>query len=233
MFEIIGLLIDIAVFLAVGAILGAAFAFVAWLLIPKRTLFKLVPILGAAAVPVLSAIWIIVGVLFFAVAFPGRSYTLFGDIVEPLPNGYYLMALGKMPDFAQINHSSDISSGSIPLSKCVGGIAVEGPLVVGAYSHPFSQFTAEGNQGFFLFDTRSGAVRDYETLHKIETSLGHPVAIVRVDEFHSQQPFYVRDLAWERGVLFGPPIAAILAYLAFLIWLRLRHRAQPAAASAF
>ncbi len=233
MFEIIGLLIDIAVSLAVGAIVGAAFAFVAWLLIRKRTVFKLVPLLGAAAVPVLSAIWIIAGVLFFAVAFPGRSYTLFGDIVEPLPNGYYLMALGKMPDFAQINDGSDFSSGSIPLSKCVGGIAVEGPLVVGAYSHPFGEFTAEGNQGFFLFDSRTGAVHEYDTLNEIETSLGHPVAIVRVDEFHSQQSFYVRDLAWERDVLFGPPIAAILAYLVFLIWLRPRHRAQPAAAAAF
>jgi hypothetical protein len=232
-FEIIGLLIDIAVFLTVGAILGAAFAFLAWLLLRKRTIFKIAPILGAAAVPVLSAIWIIAGVLFFAVAFPGRSYTLFGDIVEPLPNGYYLMALGKMPDFAQINHGSDFSSGSIPLSKCVGGIALDGPLVVGAYSHPFGQFTAEGNQGFFLFDTRSGAVHDYETLREIETSLGHPVAIVRVDEFHSQQPFYLRDLGWERFLLFAPPVAAILAYLAFLVWLRPRHRTQAEAAPAF
>jgi hypothetical protein len=232
-FEIIGLLIDIAVFLAVGAILGAAFGFLAWLLVRKRTLFKIVPIVGAAAVPVLSALWIIAGVIFFAVAFPGRSYTLFGDIAEPLPNGFYLMALGKMPDFAQINRGSDLSSGSIPLSKCVGGIAVAGPLVVGAYSHPFGQFTAEGNQGFFLFDTRSGAVRYFETLHEIKTVLGHPAAIVRVEEFRSQQPFYVRDLAWERFLLFAPPVAAILAYLAFLVWLRPRHRTQAAAAPGF
>lgn len=233
MFEIIGLLIDIGLFLAIGAIFGVGFALLAWLLLRKRTFFKIMPILGAGAIPMLSAIWFIICVIFYASAFPGRSYTLFGDIAEPLPNGYYLMALGKMPDSASINHGSDFSSGGIQLSKDVGGIAVDGPLVVGAYSHPFSEFTAVGNQGFFLFDTHDGTVHEYDTLPQIEKLLGHPIHIVRTEEFRSQEPFYLRDLARERAVVFVPPAAMMLTYLAFLVWLRQRRRTQPAPAVLF
>jgi hypothetical protein len=224
MFEMLGLLFDICVFVAIGSILGVVYALLAWFLVRNIPSFKLFAVAGAGAIPILSSIWIVACVIVCAFAFPGKSYTLFGDIEEPLPNGYYLMALGKMPDFASIHYGSDLSIGAISLSKCVGGIAVDGPLVAGSYSHSFSEFTAVGNQGYFLFDSRSGAIREYTSLPQMETALGHPLHIIPTQDFHSREPFYLRDLVREQGLLFIPPVGAILAYSIFLLWLRSRGR---------
>jgi hypothetical protein len=42
-FEIIGLLIDISVFLSMGGVCGIAFTLLAWLLLRRRTFFKIIP----------------------------------------------------------------------------------------------------------------------------------------------------------------------------------------------
>jgi hypothetical protein len=52
--------------------------------------------IAAFAIPILSAayLWMCIAML------PGKS--LFGDISQPLPNGYVLTGLGKMPDFSYV-----------------------------------------------------------------------------------------------------------------------------------
>jgi hypothetical protein len=163
----------------------------------------------AAVIPVVSAayLWLCVALL------PGKS--LFGDIAEPLPNGYTLKALGKMPDFASIDSPRNPNSYN-GLSECIGKLAVYGPLVVGRYSHPFGSFSAKEDEPYFMFDTRDGRNVDVASLAELESDLGHCVQLVEVQFFRSREPAYLRQQRLDLAIEICPPVFAVVILMALV-----------------
>ena len=92
------------------------------------------------------------------------------------------------------------------LAECIGTIAVDGPLAVGRYSHPFASFDPLPNEPYFLFDTRTGRHSDFASRNALEQALGHPVHLDKVELFRSEEPSYLLQQRHEHFIMFGPPI---------------------------
>jgi len=215
MFEMIGLLLGFAVCMGLGLIISAILGILAWLLSTRARLFLA---LSAAALPVLCVMY-----LFLCGAIlPNES--LFGDISQPLPNGYALHALGKMPDFAGIGRGSDLSSEEVGLTECIGSLGVYGPVVAGQYSHPCTTFDPHPNEAYFLFDTRTAKNQDFATKAALESAIGQPVVLVQVPYFQSQEPTYRRQRRIDGAICFGPMILAFMLLVVMILGSRYSKR---------
>jgi hypothetical protein len=155
----------------------------------------------------------------------------FGDINEPLPNGYFVHALGKMPDFASVSKGDPSQNDYGGLSECIGKLSVEGPIVIGQYSHPLASFDPNPNEPYFAFDTRDGKHVDVANIGGIQSLVGHKVQLVEVQFFRSKEPEYLRQLRLNKAVMFGPPIIAIGIFAAYVI--RRRRRTLLAAVNIY
>jgi hypothetical protein len=215
MFELIGLVFATGILFALATVLSFVLAGFTWLSVRNRQAPRKRLVLAAALIPILSAayLWLCTALL------PGKS--LFGDISQPLPNGYTLEALGKMPDFASLTSAKSPNSYN-GLTECIGKLAVYGPFVVGQYSHPFGTFDPKPNEPFFVFDTRNHQHVDLPTIAELENSLGHTVQLTEVQFFRSQEPAYRMQQKVNRTVEFGPPIFALVILMAFVLHSRLR-----------
>jgi hypothetical protein len=100
LFDYIGLVLGFLALLALSIGAGLVVAALTVLVFWSRWR-RAIPLgIGAVILAPLCVIW-----LFATVALlPGES--LFGDIDQPLPNGYRVSALGKMPDFADISSAN-------------------------------------------------------------------------------------------------------------------------------
>jgi hypothetical protein len=210
MFEFIGLIIGTAVLLTVAAIFGAVLAVMVWFILPqqaarRKTLTWVTPLLPVAGV---LYCLICIGLL--------PSESLFGDIDQPLPNGYRLTALGKMSDWAAISKDDD-QWAQTGIKEWFGRVAVDGPLVVGQYSHPFGLVDQVSSKPYFVFDTKSGRAESFATLEALDARLGHPVQLVEVQFFRSQEASYVRQMRINSFIMYGPPTLLLAVYFA-LIW---------------
>src|SRR5579863_7524092 len=99
MFEMIGLLIDLTVACAIAFLIGGIIAVLAWLLFwgrrrPKRL------ILFTSLVPIFTVAYLFVCAIGMELFVPNQPPLFFGDFSEPLPNGYVLTGLGKMPEYS-------------------------------------------------------------------------------------------------------------------------------------
>jgi hypothetical protein len=224
MFELIGLLFATTLLFISASLVAAFLVGLTWLVLRKTPGIRKRILLAAALIPIASAayLWLCLALL------PGES--LFGDIDQPLPNGYTVKALGKMPDFASIFSPKLPYSQSGP-SECVGKLAVYGPFVVGQYSHPFGTFQAKENEPFFVFDTRNGKNIDLPQLTQVETLLGRRVILTEVQFFRSQELEYRRQKKFDTAVMFGPPIIAFVIFSVFVI--RIRTRTLPPASNIY
>lgn len=220
MFELIGLLFATMLLFALAAMLAAVLSGITWLLVRRTSAPRKRLIFAAASIPIISAayFWLCIALL------PGES--LFGDISQPLPNGYLLEALGKMPDFASISNPKSPNSYN-GLSECIGKLAVDGPLVAGQYSHPFGSFAAAPHEPYFVFDTRSGQHIDLPTLVDLQARLGHSVQLTEVQFFRSQEPSYRARQNVNKVVMLGPPILALGIFTAYVLRNRLRTQPSP------
>ena len=93
MFEIIGLVIGTVIFFGLAITLGFIFGLAAWLVFwgrrrPKRMIAL------AFVVPLFSALYIFLCAILLMIFVPNQPDLFFGDISEPLPNGYILKDLG-------------------------------------------------------------------------------------------------------------------------------------------
>jgi hypothetical protein len=221
MFELIGLLFATIFLFVLAAIAAAILAGMTWLLVRKSSMPRKRVIVIAALIPFASAayFWLCIGLL------PGEA--LFGDISQPLPNGYTLKALGKMPDFASIDKTDSPSAGYNGLSQCIGRLAVYGPLVTGQYSHPFGSFDAAANEPFFIFDTRDRQHTEFPDLASLQAALGHSVSLIDVQFFRSQEPAYRRQISVNRAIMFGPPIIALGILAIYTLRRRALHPSSP------
>ena len=207
MFEIVGLLLGFAVCMVLSVAASAIVGGLVWLLSRRA---RLLLTSCAAVLPPLCVIYL------FACGAMLPNESLFGDISQPLPNVYFIRALGKMPDFAEIGRGSDFSSGSVSLTECIGSLAVYRPLVVGRYSHPGDSFDAHPNEAYFLFDTRTAAHQDFATAAALEASVGHAVTLTDVQFFHSQEPTYLHQRRINAMICFVPMTLAF-SLLALLV----------------
>jgi hypothetical protein len=216
MFEIIGLFLGAAVFFGFSAVLGAIFGLAAWVLFRRRSgLFRRVWL--AASIPPLCAVYM----AFCLVVFPGES--LFGDISEPLPNGYVLKALGKMPEDGEINGPSIRDQPQ--LAGYIGKVDLEGSTLFGMYSHLFTE------QGFdphpvlrpccFAFDTRLAATQNFDSMSEMENSARKKLTLVEVQYFQSKELAHIRLVYLQRLIFSLPPCVLVLGGWLFLfLWRR-------------
>jgi prepilin signal peptidase PulO-like enzyme (type II secretory pathway) len=228
MFEFIGLLFDLFILGVLSVLLSCIFAGVVWLLFwgrrhPKRL------ILMAGLIPPISAGWLLFCAVLFTLFVPNQPDEFFGDFSEPLPHGYVLTGLGKMPEFSYFESTPPMMH-QPPLLGCVKSLEQDGEVVYGAYGHlnqeavP-SELSGTENHGYFVFDTRNGQVKNFATFNELTAYARHPLHLVESQFFRSQDLGRRLLRQIENVIYFGPPIAATLLCLFFLIrfWFRDRR----------
>jgi hypothetical protein len=209
-FEIIGLLIGIVLCFALSRLVGSLYGRGAQLILRSRGHDQKLRII-ATYLPVAFAVYMLGCAVTFSAVVPGQSEMLFGGISERLPNGYLLMALGKMPEYGRIEAISTTTP-KPALYGFFGSLEVDGPLVLGAYNWRSDidglpkGGPGGGDQGYFSFDTRSGKVVDFGTLVELNRFVGHSVRLVENQSFHSSEPTQSHLVNMELAICFGPPV---------------------------
>jgi hypothetical protein len=219
MFEIIGLLFGIGLLFVLSIALGLVYGFVAWIVTGPGSARRRFKALVAACIPPASAVYLLICAVGISILATGQGDLLFGGIYEPLPNGYSLSALGKMPDYGTIRPKS-ATQADPKINGFVGQIDVKGPFVYGAFSHRDLSQPTEENLGYFALNTRTAEVRDFATQGELDHFAGYPVQLVENWQFRSKETRYQRRLEVERWISFGPPITLTVVYFVFLAWSR-------------
>lgn len=218
MIDLIGVGLETAILFVLSAVVSVVLAAGTWLSVRKaQRLPRYGLILVAILIPIATAVH-----LWLCAAFlPGES--LFGNVSEPLPNGYQLEALGKMPDFASISKPGSSFNG---LTQYFDKLAVEGPFVVGQYSHPYDTSERQPDEPFFLFDTRDSKVTEFLTMKDLQLKLGHSVDFTEVQYFRS--PVAATRLRVDRAIEFGPPILGFSLLVLAIVRTRIRIHPETA-----
>lgn len=221
MFQAIGLIFGIMILAGLSCVAGAFFGLIGRVIffrrpVPKRLIF------AAMAVPPASLLYLAACAIVFSLFIPGELDEFFGDIYQPLPNGYVLKGLGKMPEYSTL----DVSSSDRPDPQLPGGIRSleqDGPILYGAYG-PLNGETfpaASGEQhGYFVFDTRNGVVHNLKTVQELNAAAGHTVKLVPSEDFNSQLHSRVILRHVQAVTYAGPPAIAVLG--CFFLLLRKR-----------
>ena len=203
MFEIIGLLFATALLFVLAGIAAAVLGGLTWFLLRGKAHRKRLTAF-AVILPFATAIhwWL------FADILPGLS--LFGDIDEPLPNGYHVTALGKMPDYGNIEPYRNRNGITVPF-PFVDRIGLHEQFVFGH----LRAFDTEPQPAkpFFLFDTAHDTVSTFASQQALQNSLGRPAELIDLQLFRS--PLAQRRHEWNDFIAFGPPLAALALLIAF------------------
>lgn len=145
-------------------------------------------------------------------SFIGTPDLLFGDINEPLPNGFKLFALDKMPEAGLIKRDND------PLGQVgwVSNLQTSGPFVLGKYDYKYFPKTEDqSNRNFFLFDTRNGKAQDFATESDLSKAANVPLHLTPTQFFRAPKSLSSRVRDFVMFVIaFIPPIAIGL----WLLW---------------
>ncbi|MGA3373697.1 MAG: hypothetical protein ABSC48_18265 [Terracidiphilus sp.] len=165
MFEVIGLLFALTALGLASIVTGLFFGIVAWLVFwGRRRPRRLITVV--ALTPPASAAYLVVMAILLTLVVPNQPDEFFGDFNEPLPHGYTLTGLGKMPDFAYFD--SKVAGRNQP--QLLGGVRAldeDRDLIYGAYGHLDNQaYTADEaniDHGYFVFDTSTGRVDNLKT----------------------------------------------------------------------
>jgi hypothetical protein len=136
----------------------------------------------------------------------GTPDLVFGDINEPLPNGFYLRALDKMPEAGRIEKAQNDLAGV----AWVSDVQIAGPLVIGRYNYTcFSRTEEEKSRNLFLFDTRNGTTRDFAAESDLAIAADTSIHLTPTPLFRGPRTAYQRIsgfLLLLAGV--APPLAA-------------------------
>jgi len=221
MIELIGLVIATTLFFVISALASLPFALLTWIILRRQNGFKKLWIMVGAAIPPASAAYMLLCAVIFAFFVPGATDRLFFDFNEPLPNGYILKGLAKMPDFAYIDSMRQGDSQPQLLGN-IARIDVDGPLVFGEYSHKFGSFDepVPDHIKYFIFDTHTRQMQNLITLPFEDPYSGHPLHLVESQFFRSHEPAQILRRRIEDAIYFGPPILVTLAFFAFLVIIR-------------
>jgi len=224
-FEDIGLLIGVVLFFALSFIVGLLFGWVAWRILRSEERYRGLRKIAARLPVVFAAYMLACGVVFSIFVQGDADRIFFGDVYEPLPNGYTLKALAKMPAYGMIEDNSATFRGTV--GGWVESLSVDGPFVFGAYSHGDDKTLSNGperNQGYFALDTRNGANLTFGAIGDLNRYAGHSVHLTETFSFRSSDAKRIHQLNVERWIWFGPPVVCTVLYCAFLFRVRRRGR---------
>jgi hypothetical protein len=116
-----------------------------------------------------------------------------------------------------------------PLLGGVRRLEQDGQTVFGAYGnlhdHPYDGESKD--RGYFIFDTHTGTVTNFNSIEELNAAAGHSVNLVESQLFRSQDPGRIRLRKIENAILFGPP--AIITLILFFFVLRLRFQKKERA----
>jgi len=161
----------------------------------------------------------------FTIFVPNQPDVFFGDFAEPLPNGYVLTGLGKMPEYAYFE--STPPHHQPPLLGGVKRLEQDGQVIFGAYgplNHEAPPLVdSKAVHGYFAFDTRTGEVRNFTTLDELTGYAGHRLNLVESEYFRSQIPGRRRLREIESLIYSGPPALSALLCL----YMAIRYRFSP------
>jgi len=226
MFELIGVIFAVVFLFCLSGVVGLIFGSLAWLILrrPGRKTPKL-PLVVALCLPIACAGYLCVFELGWSLFVPAAHEDIFRDISEPLPNGYLLKGLAKMPDYAFVDAPNSDNRARTPSD--IGRIAVEGPLVYSSISRNFGEPEKPNDErGFYVFDTRTGNGTRFETLDQMQAAAGHRINLVPTLQFRTQERRTILVRRAGRTLLIGPPIGALLLYLVYLVRLRRSRETQ-------
>ena len=207
------------------SVLGFLIAAAAWLLFwgrPRPTTL----ILKSALVPLVSLGYVLTCAIAFKIFVPNQPDQFFGDFSEPLPNGYALTGLGKMPEYASFD-TDDPGKNQPSILGGVQSLELDGQTVYGVYSHPKSGFrdsVAPADICCFMFDTRSGQVQNFKSIQELNAAAGHPTRLVESQFFRSRDPGRIRLREVENTIYLLPPGVALLFCLYRIVRLRIREK---------
>jgi len=208
--EIIGLLITAFLLMGVASLVGALCALAVYLLFRRtnRRSAKACLVVGFFPPAVMGYLLGCLILSSMLSGFLGTPDLAFGDIKERLPNGFTLEALGKMPEAGHIQKTGE----SLVQVAWVGGVQIDGPYVLGKYDYTyFPRSEREVGRDFFIFDTRTATVRDFDSEAALAASAKINVHLTSTAYFHQPRTLGERT----SGVLFlliavVPPIACAI-----------------------
>jgi hypothetical protein len=220
MFEMIGLLFGLFALGCISVFLGCIIALAAWLLFWGRRRPKFLIFL-AAAIPLLSFAYVIACGILFSIFVPNQPDVFFGDFSEPLPHGYVLTGLGKMPEYSYFESTPPMMH-QPPLLGGVKSLEQDGEMVYGAYGHMNTEFSFfKPGYNYFAFDTQSGNVQNFSNLNELNARARHSVHLVDSQLFRSKELGRVRLRQTENMIYAGPPFIALLFCFFYLVHCRI------------
>jgi hypothetical protein len=222
--EVIGHIIGFVILNCLLVLAGGIVVIILWVLFWGHRRPKML-ILLTACWPLLSLYYLTACGICFELFVPNNPDVFFGDFKEPLPHGYVLTGLGKMPDFAFIDSTPPMVH-QPPLHGGIRRLELDGEIVYGAYGHldsddAFSE--RDRDHGYFVFDTRTGSVKNLGTIEQLNAAAGHPVRLVESEYFRSQESGRIWLRRVENSIYFVPPILVLLYCLYKLIRFRFRR----------
>lgn len=222
MFEMIGVLIGLAILGILALLLGVILVAVAWLVFWGRPRPKLM-IIFAGLLPISTLAYVISCAICMEIVVPNQPDFFFGDFSEPVPNGYILTGLGKMPEFSYFESTLPMMH-QPPLLGGIRRLELNGQIIYGAYGHlnDEASFGDGKDHGYFLFDTRTRAVTNFNTIEELNSVAGHPVHLVESQYYRSQLPARILLRKIENGIFFTPPSVAFLIYTFVLLKMRFK-----------
>jgi hypothetical protein len=209
MFEMIGLLFDLFILSCLCVLTGCVIALCAWLLFRGRARPKGL-ILVTSLMPLFSLAYVIFCEIAFTLFVPNQPDVFFGDFNEPVPHGYSLIGLGKMPEYSYFESTPPMAQ-QPPLLGGVKSLEQDGEMIYGAYGHMNTELPSfKPGYSYFAFDTRNGNVQNFATMSELNTYAGHQIHLVDSENFKSKDSGRLRLRQIEQAVYFGPPLIAFL-----------------------
>ena len=219
--EIIGRLVMMFLLMGMATAVGVVCALVVYLLLRKanRTSARACIVAGLFPPTVMGYL---LGCLVLSSVLSGLLGTpnlVFGDINEPLPNGFTLQALDKMPEAGHIQKAGD----SLLQVAWVGAVQIDGPYVLGKYDYTYFPKTEQDTgRDFFMFDTRTGEIRNFASQTGLADSAKTDIHLTPTPYYHA--PHSSKQLISSVVFLFitvVPPLAvALLLAWKFRVFLR-------------
>ena len=182
--EIIGRLVMMFLLMGIASAVGAVCVLVVYLLLRRANQQSMRACIVAGLFPPAVTGYLLGCLVLSSMlsGFLGTPDLVFGDTNEPLPNGYTLQALDKMPEAGHIQKAGD----SFIQVAWVGAIQIDGPYVLGKYDYSyFPKTEKETGRDFFIFDTRTGEIRDYGSEGVFAASARTNVHLTPTPYFHA------------------------------------------------
>ena len=160
--------------LAVGSVIAAGVAF---LIFRRRANSLAITLIVFAAPSLFVALWLTGCYSLQQIeSAEGHKHFWFFEAACPLTGGYDLTFDEKFKLGAIARHGEPSEDGPV---QTVGAVQVLAPAIAGEYTEGFEGLEPDR---FFLFDTRTGNLENFDSRAELETKLGRAIALRTLDE---------------------------------------------------